>query len=122
MAKPQDLKSESCATRSGLPALRFPPSSPVSRWVLPHADFNRQSIQPELLIHISDLQPIGLVEAALEPFDSRQPQLRRPRLQARGQVQVDYLRILRSLHNMHEVPQQGIADAQRFLKGLPVLG
>src|SRR5207302_9282959 len=85
-ARTARISSIAAGFTSSIPALRFPPSSPVSRWVLPHADFNRQGIQPELLIHISDLQPIGLVEAALESLYSRESQLRRPRLQPRAKV------------------------------------
>ena len=62
-----------------------------------------QRVQAELLVDIAGLQPISLIEPALEYFDARQVEFQSPRLELREQIEVGDTFGAVCLLNVHQI-------------------
>ncbi len=75
-------------------------------------DLNPQRLKAELRVDVANLQPIGLIEAALESFDSGQFQLRRPAHKARLQIQIHHSPGRWIQQDIQQICQQRITDLE----------
>src|SRR5208337_1497067 len=88
----------------------------------PRRNFQSQRLKAELLVYIADLQPVGLVEAGLQEFNSLEPQAGRPSLKSREHIHVGYFGFRSLQEHMKQVPQKGIADVECGFEIVPAFG